>query len=154
MGQQQLLLVILVTIIVGIATVVAINIFGSAAEEANRDAIRQDLLAAAAQAQGVYSRPKMMGGAGGNFTISPGGNARLAELLRIPGSIEGNAITNENAEYTITGADETLSVSVDPNGSPGTWDMSVVRQDSGNWLTTITDDDGNETTMGTADATE
>ncbi|MDZ7718745.1 MAG: hypothetical protein U5K72_08020 [Balneolaceae bacterium] len=67
MGQQQLLLVILVTIIVGIATVVAINIFGTAAEQANRDAVRQDLLAAAAQAQGIYSRPEMMGGARQRF---------------------------------------------------------------------------------------
>lgn len=40
MGQQQLLLVILVTIIVGIATVVAINTFSSAADSANLDAVR------------------------------------------------------------------------------------------------------------------
>ncbi|MDZ7806938.1 MAG: hypothetical protein U5K71_07465 [Gracilimonas sp.] len=52
MGQQQLLLVILVTIIVGIATVVAINTFGSAADSANLDAVRQDVATIAASAQG------------------------------------------------------------------------------------------------------
>ncbi|MDZ7715010.1 MAG: hypothetical protein U5J95_02240 [Balneolaceae bacterium] len=48
MGQQQLLLVILVTIIVGIATVVAINTFSSASDSANVDAVRGDLLNIAA----------------------------------------------------------------------------------------------------------
>ena len=51
MGQQQLLLVILVTIIVGIATVVAINTFSSASEQANIDAARQDMLQMAYTAQ-------------------------------------------------------------------------------------------------------
>jgi len=50
MGQQQLLLVILVTIIVGIATVVAINTFGAAADSANLDAVRQDMGSIAASA--------------------------------------------------------------------------------------------------------
>jgi hypothetical protein len=50
MGQQQLFIVILVTIIIGLATVVAVNTFKSAAEEANYDAIRQDILQAQAMA--------------------------------------------------------------------------------------------------------
>lgn len=54
MGQQQLLLVILVTIIVGIATVVAINTFGSSAEQANLDAVRQDIAQIATAAQAWY----------------------------------------------------------------------------------------------------
>lgn len=151
MGQQQLLLVILVTIIVGIATVVAINIFGSAAEEANKDAIRQDLLAAAAQAQGIYSRPEMMGGAGGAFSGDNIDDARLAEIIRIPGTIAGNVITNENGIYTVSGDDQTLTIEVEPSGSTGEWEMTVVRQESGNWLTTIVDGDDNTTTMGTED---
>jgi len=67
MGQQQLLLVILVTIIVGIATVVAINTFGSAADSANLDAVRQDVASIAASAQGYYMKPEMLGGGGQNF---------------------------------------------------------------------------------------
>ena len=55
MGQQ--LLVILVKIIVGIATVVAINTFGSAADFAAQDSVRQDLASIAASAQGYYMRP-------------------------------------------------------------------------------------------------
>lgn len=67
MGQQQLLLVILVTIIVGIATVVAINTFSSAAESANLDALRNDVAAIASSAQGYYIRPEMLGGGGNSF---------------------------------------------------------------------------------------
>ena len=67
MGQQQLLLVILVTIIVGIATVVAINTFGSAADQANIDAVNNDVATLASAAQGYYMRPDMLGGGGRTF---------------------------------------------------------------------------------------
>ncbi len=67
MGQQQLLLVILVTIIVGIATVVAINIFGTSAEQANEDAVRQDMATIATAAQGWFMKPTMLGGGGNSF---------------------------------------------------------------------------------------
>jgi len=67
MGQQQLLLVILVTIIVGIATVVAINTFSSAAEGANLDAVRQDVASITVSAQGYFIKPAMLGGGGQSF---------------------------------------------------------------------------------------
>jgi Tfp pilus assembly protein PilE len=67
MGQQQLLLVILVTVIVGIATVVAINTFSSASEAANRDAVTNDIVAIAASAQSYYIKPKMLNGGGNTF---------------------------------------------------------------------------------------
>ena len=107
MGQQQLLLVILVTIIVGIATVVALNVFGTQADEANRDAVRQDILGAAASAQGYYLRPEMMDGGGGTF------DEMEIERLGIPGSDnhEGTPMDdgdgdwfNENGAYEITEA--------------------------------------------------
>lgn len=67
MGQQQLLLVILVTILVGIATVVAINIFGDASNKMNNDAVRQDLIAISASVQSYLLKPPMLGGGGGSF---------------------------------------------------------------------------------------
>ena len=39
MGQQQLLLIVLGVIVVGIAVVVGINLFNASAEEANKDGI-------------------------------------------------------------------------------------------------------------------
>lgn len=67
MGQQQLLLVILVTIIVGIATVVAINTFSSAADSSTLDSVRQDLTSISASAQSYYMKPEMMGGGDRSF---------------------------------------------------------------------------------------
>lgn len=67
MGQQQLLLVILVTILVGIATVIAISTFSTASKSLNHDGIRQDLIALATSAQAYYHKPAMLGGGGNSF---------------------------------------------------------------------------------------
>jgi hypothetical protein len=67
MGQQQLLLVILVTIIVGLATIVAVNTFQSAAEEANIDSIRQDILQAQSNANAYALKPQVLGGGNGRY---------------------------------------------------------------------------------------
>jgi hypothetical protein len=148
MGQQQLLLVILVTIIVGIATVVAINIFGTAAEQANQDAIRQDLLTAATNAQGIWSRPQMMGGVGGDFTTEPPTDEQFASRLGIPGAVDGLEISNENGTYDVTRAATTVTIDVTPNGSPGTWQMTVERIEAdGVWVVTITDNEGQDSVI-------
>lgn len=99
MGQQQLLLVILVTILVGIATLVAFNVFGTAAEEANRDAVRQDIMAAAAQAQAIWTRPAMMDGANQDFSSMT--EAELLPRLNIPGQIVENTVVNDNGTYSV-----------------------------------------------------
>tara|TARA_R110002049_G_scaffold304759_1_gene500334 strand:+ start:505 stop:870 length:366 start_codon:yes stop_codon:yes gene_type:complete len=67
MGQQQLLLVLLVTIVVGIMTVVAITMFQGAQNESEKVAIRQDLLSSATLANAYYKKPREMGGGGGSF---------------------------------------------------------------------------------------
>lgn len=122
MGQQQLLLVILVTIIVGIATVVAINTFGSAADSANLDAVRQDVASIAAAAQGYYMKPTMLGGGGQDFSsVSFDGMAFSANGI----SADGLTAQNENGRYIISGraAGEftvTAHPSSDDSYAPGT----------------------------------
>ena len=68
MGQQQLLLIILVTIIVGIATVVAVTTFSETQKSINRDAVRQGLAEIASTAQAYYNKPRLLGGGGKSFT--------------------------------------------------------------------------------------
>ncbi|MGH7490833.1 MAG: hypothetical protein ACREOO_00410 [bacterium] len=68
MGQQQLLLLILSAIIVGIAIVMGINMFGENAIQANQDAVMQDVLTIAARAQGWFRRPQQLGGGGRDFS--------------------------------------------------------------------------------------
>ena len=93
MGQQQLLLVILVTIIVGIATVVAINTFGQAADSAAQDAVRQDLATIAASAQGYFMKPRMLGGGGRAFD-EPGDGISFNDIA-FGGSLATDADNND-----------------------------------------------------------
>ena len=68
MGQQQLLLIVLGVIIVGIAVVVGINVFTASASQSNRDAVIADLTNIAAMAQQFYRKPAALGGGGNTFT--------------------------------------------------------------------------------------
>jgi hypothetical protein len=88
MGQQQLLLVILVTIIVGIATMVAINTMQAAHDESVYQAIQQDILQAQSQSIGYINKPAMFGGGSGSYA-----GMTLDDIL-LPES-------NENAEYEL-----------------------------------------------------
>jgi Tfp pilus assembly protein PilE len=68
MGQQQLLLIVLGVIIVGIAIVVGINLFSASSVESNRDQVVSDNMNIAALAQQYYNKPAAMGGGGNAFT--------------------------------------------------------------------------------------
>lgn len=67
MGQQQLLLIVLGVIIVGIAIVVGINLFNASAVQANRDGLVSDLQNLASSAQQYYKKPASLGGGAGSF---------------------------------------------------------------------------------------
>ena len=76
MGQQQLLLIILGVIIVGVAIAVGIAMFSGQSVSANRDAIENDLMNIGADAYAFKLRPVMMGGGAGTYatyTIDPAG---------------------------------------------------------------------------------
>ena len=68
MGQQQLLLIILGTIIVGIAISVAVMMFNDQASATNRDQVVADLAHLGSLAQAYYRKPQILGGGGGSFT--------------------------------------------------------------------------------------
>jgi hypothetical protein len=68
MGQQQLLLIVLGVIVVGIAVVVGINLFSANAVSANRDGVTADLTNLGTMAQQYYRKPTAMGGGGNTFT--------------------------------------------------------------------------------------
>jgi len=67
MGQQQLLLIILGVIIVGIAVAGGISLFKSQAVGQNRDAVWADLTQLGARAQAYHRRPSSLGGGGKSF---------------------------------------------------------------------------------------
>lgn len=88
MGQQQLLLIILGVIVVGIAVAVGITMFQDSAVSANRDAVTNDLVNLASRAQQYHRRPTTLGGGGNSFT-----GLTLAKLTTKP--------TNANGSYTL-----------------------------------------------------
>ena len=67
MGQQQVLLLVLVTIVVGLMTVVGIVLFEKSRDEGTSDVIRQDVMEAATIGQMYYKKHTMMGGGGNSF---------------------------------------------------------------------------------------
>lgn len=129
MGQQQLLLVILVTIIVGIATVVAINIFGTSATQANEDAVRQDMITIAAQAQAWYARPEMLGGGGRKYDDFDFSKIGFACELGTEGEGEAAIQTceNENGLYTFAEDGQTITFT----GTPSTGGANFVLEVTG-----------------------
>ncbi|MGE5314175.1 MAG: hypothetical protein ACM3Q4_05740 [Acidobacteriota bacterium] len=102
MGQQQLLLIILGVIIVGIAVAVGITMFQDNAVNANRDAVSNDLVNLAARAQQYYRRPQGLGGGGNQFTGLSADAAGIAKLT--------NSATNDNGTYTIETAGDADNV--------------------------------------------
>ncbi|NUM73183.1 hypothetical protein HUU40_02365 [candidate division KSB1 bacterium] len=68
MGQQQLLLLVAGTIIVALAVVGGLNLFGNSTDQANKDAVVQDLMSVASVSQSWCMKPALMGGGGGAFT--------------------------------------------------------------------------------------
>ncbi len=67
MGQQQLLLIVLGIIIVGVAIVIGINLFKANAVEAKRNNVTNELVNLAAMAQQYYMRPSALGGGNSTF---------------------------------------------------------------------------------------
>lgn len=62
MGQQQLLLLVLGIVIVGIAIVVGINAYSENSVKSNWDALLQDALRVASDAQAWKGKPELFGG--------------------------------------------------------------------------------------------
>ena len=59
MGQQQLLLIVLGVIVVGIAVVVGINLFNANAESSTQDSIVSQCTNLGAMAQQYYKKPSL-----------------------------------------------------------------------------------------------
>jgi len=92
MGQQQLLLIILGVIIVGIAIAVGLSLFSAQSVQANKDAIINDINNIAANAYQFRIRPVSMGGGGGVYNNSKGSTAGY--------TVPAKMSSNENATYT------------------------------------------------------
>ncbi len=71
MGQQQLLLIVLGVILVGVAVVLGIQYFSVGAEEGAKDELVSHSLIIGANAQEWFKKPVSMGGGGLDFHKLP-----------------------------------------------------------------------------------
>jgi hypothetical protein len=105
MGQQQLLLLVLGSIIVGLSIVVGINLFRQGALKANEDAVRQDLLTMMSRAEEFYRKPVLLGGGGKSFS-ELGSFTNLGYRYNSDGGqVWGTEYSNDNGTYTLTAGD-------------------------------------------------
>ena len=122
MGQQQLLLIILGVIIVGIAIAVGLSLFTSQSIQSNKDAIINDINNLAASAYQFRIRPASMGGGAGAYDNS--------KNSANPWTIPVKMSSNENGTYTATVAADKVTI----KGVSGT--------SSGNYVTANVGSDG------------
>lgn len=74
MGTQQILLIVLSVIIVGVAVAVGIQMFNTQAMNSNRQAVVGDLQTLGAQVMQYYRTPSSQGGAGSSIATSDASN--------------------------------------------------------------------------------
>lgn len=121
MGQQQLLLIILGVIIVGIAIAVGLSLFSAQSIQSNKDAMINDLNNIAANAYQYKVRPSSMGGGQGSY---------------VGYTIPSKMSTNENGTYVASGQSAT-AVTITATSSANTTNTIVTVCDSngrlGSW---------------------
>ncbi|MCL6098377.1 MAG: hypothetical protein M1391_07375 [Bacteroidetes bacterium] len=125
MGQQQLLLIVLGVIIVGIAVVVGINVFTASSTSSNRDAVISDLTNLASMAQTYYRKPTALGGGNNTFTG-----------WTVPAQLD----TTGNGTYSATVAAQavTLVGTGNQTGNNGTSNVQVTMVVGPNTITSTT----------------
>ena len=109
MGQQQLLLLVLGIVSVGLAVVVGINAFGENDKKANADAMVTDALRIASDAQAWDLKPGQFGGSQDNEDLS---DLATNGFQRIGYPVStGGSYVNINATYVFSASN---SCSTDP----------------------------------------
>jgi hypothetical protein len=117
MGQQQLLLIVLGVIIVGIAIVAGIQIFETQSEESTKDEIVAHCVNIASHAQQYFKKPAAMGGGNGSFADY---NTKSFQYTKLNSTQNGN--------YSIKGASSTaITIEGTPKQGLGyTWKVQTV----------------------------
>lgn len=135
MGQQQLLLLTLAAILVGIGVLLGINMFQENAAQANLDAVVQRSMTLGSQAQAWYKRPTAMGGGGQSFTgftLVDLGYAAASDTTE-DGIFSSTVVNGNTISITGTGKEDLngdgtlLTATVTVNGNTGAAVTSTTR---------------------------
>ncbi|MCK5329833.1 MAG: hypothetical protein KAK01_00365 [Candidatus Marinimicrobia bacterium] len=127
MGQQQLLLIVLGTIIVGVAVVVGINMFGEGAVNAERDALLQDVNSIASNAAAYWRKPAALGGGARTFVGITSVTTFGSSASNANGTFTMTVTDSVTFELTAFGANEgvTIVATVTQDGVQGTPDITL-----------------------------
>ena len=105
MGGQQLLLILLGVLLVGVAIAIGISLFADNAVMHSRDAITNEMIRLAARAQQYYRTPQSMMGGGHSFS----GLDDIKLLTSASTGVVANySLTNEGNSITLTGVGKDL----------------------------------------------
>ena len=104
MGQQQLLLLVLGIVIVGLAVVVGIQAFGENQKKANSDAMTNDVIRIASDAQAWNLKPTAFGGGNGSFVG--------VTLEKLGYTVTSGNYNNLNGDYQFIGTPAAASLVV------------------------------------------
>jgi len=116
MGQQQILLIVLGVIIVGIAIAVGITQFGANSVESNKDGITSSVMNIAANAYQYKIRPSSMGG-----------GSRSYSGYSIPVQLR----TDDNGTYALSSAVATSCVLTGTSNQNTAWVATCTADDTG-----------------------
>ncbi len=100
MGTQQILLIVLSVIIVGVAIAVGITMFGNQAYNGNQQACASELQGYGSLAIQYYKTPKSQGGAGQDSTFVT--VAKVAAFLGFIGPNDSLQNPSDNGEFRVT----------------------------------------------------
>ncbi len=117
MGTQQILLIVLSVIIVGIAVAVGISMFNSQAVNANRQAIVSDMNNFGAQAMAYYRSPASHGGGAGTWTLDD-----VGQWLGYNYDPDGDSLYTDNGTFhlSVNGDDFEINGMGTETGNDGT----------------------------------
>jgi hypothetical protein len=125
MGQQQLLLIVLGVIVVGIAVVVGINLFNANAESATQDSLVSQGTSLGAIAQQYYKKPVAMGGGGNDFTPSAPGAVSFDDYwANLPSNLKLSADADWDATPPVA-TDTTIVFTAAPLDQAYTWTVET-----------------------------
>jgi hypothetical protein len=131
MGQQQLLLLVLATVIVGLATVAGIQAFEQGQTRANQDALTQTAVKIASDIQAKAKEPSQFGGGDGDISkvdeVSIGelGYDNSAGKSALGGNGTGSGVYSTSAGECIVSKNGDVGVSSGSGASSPSGDVFV-----------------------------
>jgi hypothetical protein len=125
-GQQQLLLIVLGLIVIGVAVAIGMSLFRAHAINSKRDILINETIDMAAQAIGYYKRAKEFGGGGKSFI---GWQIPSQVKNTINGSYEVNIVSDDQIVLVATGTEVVTgqdSIEVKTTVTPDGYQVEVV----------------------------